>query len=88
MSFLPVRLPLLYGILSDNLLHAAVQYIPEWFPGSGFKKTARLYKDTVTELVDRPFVFVKTQMVSYLALTLLLQIGNILIISLTGTWSC
>lgn len=36
-------------------------------PGAGFKRTAKYFKATVTELVERPFAFVKHQLVRGLA---------------------
>lgn len=44
----------------------AVQYLPEWLPGAGFKTQARQWKREILQLMDRPLEFVKTQMVSYL----------------------
>jgi hypothetical protein len=39
-----------------------VKYIPEWAPGAGFKKTARYYLETLTNLVNHPFKFTKYKM--------------------------
>lgn len=36
-----------------------VKYIPEWFPGAGFKRFARLAKQNVNDSVDLPFQRVK-----------------------------
>ncbi|KAF8653668.1 hypothetical protein AX16_003819 [Volvariella volvacea WC 439] len=36
--------------------------LPDWFPGAGFKKTARSWAKTLTEFVDIPHNFVKDQM--------------------------
>ncbi|KAJ5334140.1 uncharacterized protein N7506_007923 [Penicillium brevicompactum] len=40
----------------------ALKHIPEWFPGAGFKKTARFYAHTLTRLVEEPFAFTKSEM--------------------------
>ncbi|KAJ5793144.1 uncharacterized protein N7503_009122 [Penicillium pulvis] len=40
----------------------ALKYIPEWAPGSGFKKTARFYLETLTNLTEHPFKFTKYKM--------------------------
>jgi len=40
-----------------------LRHVPEWVPGAGFKRTAKYFKATVIELVERPFAFVKHQMV-------------------------
>ncbi|KAH8696732.1 putative cytochrome P450 oxidoreductase OrdA-like protein [Talaromyces proteolyticus] len=39
-----------------------LKHIPEWLPGAAFKKTARNWGDTLTELTERPYAFVKHQM--------------------------
>lgn len=39
-----------------------MKYIPEWAPGSGFKKTARYYLETLTNLVEHPLKFTKYKM--------------------------
>ena len=39
-----------------------VSYLPEWCPGTGFKRTARQWRATLTELTERPYAFVKHQM--------------------------
>jgi hypothetical protein len=40
----------------------AVRYLPDWFPGTGFKRTAREWRATLTDLTERPYAFVKHQM--------------------------
>jgi hypothetical protein len=40
-----------------------VRHIPEWFPGAGFQKTAKKMRKTLNDLAERPFAFVKSQMV-------------------------
>ncbi|KAF2100242.1 cytochrome P450 [Rhizodiscina lignyota] len=40
----------------------ALKYLPEWFPGGGFKKTARRYAKTRHDFVHKPFAFTKYQM--------------------------
>jgi hypothetical protein len=39
-----------------------VRYLPDWFPGTGFKRTARQWKATLIDLTERPYAFVKHQM--------------------------
>lgn len=41
-----------------------MKYIPEWLPGAGFKRTARKWNRTFQEAVNKPFDFVKLQLVS------------------------
>ena len=40
-----------------------VKYIPEWVPGAGFQKEARVWKTSVDKMRDVPFDVVKQQMV-------------------------
>ena len=37
----------------------AVKYVPEWFPGAGFKSFARKAKKDLDRLADLPFYHVK-----------------------------
>ncbi|KIK65636.1 hypothetical protein GYMLUDRAFT_240140 [Collybiopsis luxurians FD-317 M1] len=39
----------------------ALKYVPEWVPGAGFKKKAKEFAATLSELVERPHSFVKQQ---------------------------
>ncbi|KAJ7584337.1 cytochrome P450 [Mycena floridula] len=39
-----------------------LRYIPEWFPGAGFQKQARLWRPLYPAMIDLPFNFVKSQM--------------------------
>ena len=36
-----------------------VKYIPEWFPGAGFKRFARLTRKGLEDSMDHPFQYVK-----------------------------
>ncbi|KAG1819138.1 cytochrome P450 [Suillus subaureus] len=36
--------------------------VPEWFPGAGFKRLAREWRQNLKEMVDVPYKFVKEQM--------------------------
>ena len=63
---LPVRRSQSHDGTMANTKHCCiVQYIPEWFPGAGFKRTARKWKEQVQEMVDQPHQWVKEQMVCY-----------------------
>ncbi|TFK34662.1 cytochrome P450 [Crucibulum laeve] len=42
----------------------ALQHMPDWMPGSGFKKNARVWKAKMEEFVDAPYEFVKESMKS------------------------
>ncbi|KAL5501294.1 hypothetical protein ACEPAH_8554 [Sanghuangporus vaninii] len=58
-----------------------LRYLPDWVPGTGFKRTAARWRKTVTELIEKPYEFVKQQMTkgtneaSYLSK--LLEKGNL-----------
>lgn len=41
-----------------------LEHMPEWLPGSGFKRTARAWKQTLADVVEVPYGFVKDQMSS------------------------
>lgn len=40
-----------------------VRYLPEWLPGMDFKRKGREWAKTVASFSDRPYTFVKHQMV-------------------------
>jgi len=43
-----------------------VRYVPEWFPGAGFQTTAKEWAATLNDLAERPFAYVKSQMVIFI----------------------
>lgn len=53
-----------YGALMHVWYRVTVKYLPEWLPGSGFKKTARQWRKTVYRAYNIPFDFVERQMAS------------------------
>jgi hypothetical protein len=44
------------------LIKRIVKYLPEWFPGTGFKRTARNWGQNLIDMTERPYAFVKSQM--------------------------
>ncbi|CAG9996855.1 unnamed protein product [Clonostachys byssicola] len=40
----------------------ALKYLPNWFPGAGFKRAARIWKREVLAAAEKPFQFVQRQM--------------------------
>ncbi|THV05395.1 cytochrome P450 [Dendrothele bispora CBS 962.96] len=42
----------------------ALRHIPDWFPGAGFKITAKAWASTLLEMVEQPHNFVKQQVAS------------------------
>lgn len=44
--------------------HTIVKYLPEWFPGASFKRSARISRESIAEWVEAPFEYVKKSMVS------------------------
>ena len=45
-----------------------VRFIPEWFPGAGFKATARRWNELRVQMTEMPFLMVKKQIVSMLVI--------------------
>jgi len=45
----------------------ALKYVPDWFPGAGFKQFAKASEEVVAELVEIPHEFVKEQMAAGVA---------------------
>ncbi|EJC98989.1 cytochrome P450 [Fomitiporia mediterranea MF3/22] len=58
-----------------------LKHIPDWIPGTGFKRTAALWRKVLTELTEVPYAFVKQQMAAGTAAlsytSALLEKGNI-----------
>lgn len=63
-DLIPIRM-LKPGVQRINSNILVVQYLPEWFPGAGFKTQARQWKEEILQFADWPLELVKTQMVSY-----------------------
>ena len=40
-----------------------LRYIPEWFPGGGFRKIVREWRDTLFDMTEKSYEFVLDQMV-------------------------
>ena len=51
----------------DHLSNVVVKYVPEWFPGAGFKKTAQRIKEFLPPLVNKPFDEMKSIAVGHLS---------------------
>ncbi|KAI5123170.1 hypothetical protein M0805_000871 [Coniferiporia weirii] len=58
-----------------------LRHVPDWLPGTGFKRTAMRWKRTLTELADKPHAFVKQQIAAGTAApsytSALLEKGNL-----------
>jgi hypothetical protein len=54
---------LFFWLISLLISTLIVKYIPSWMPGAGFKKTAKFYKETLYEFVNKPHDMVKERMV-------------------------
>ncbi|KAF8348622.1 cytochrome P450 [Amanita rubescens] len=48
------------GAFLVNLV-PSLRHVPDWFPGAGFKQTARAWKQTLYDMVEGPYKFVKEQ---------------------------
>ncbi len=69
--FLLVRPFVQYFIRISELIGGAspaVRYVPDWFPGAGFKQRAKAWAATLQEMVEQPHNFVKQQVVGVLLL--------------------
>jgi len=44
----------------------ALKYVPVWFPGAGWKRTAERFRRTLTNMTDVPYRFVQEQIVGSL----------------------
>ena len=42
----------------------ALRHLPEWMPGAGFKRLARIWREKMEVCVERPFEFLTTSIVS------------------------
>ncbi|KAF8624702.1 hypothetical protein AX17_007033 [Amanita inopinata Kibby_2008] len=49
------------GVFLVNLV-PALNYLPDWFPGTGFKRIGREWRKTLYEMVEAPYQFVIKQM--------------------------
>lgn len=43
------------------MLMTAVRYLPDWMPGTGWKRTARQWAAELTDVTEKPYAFVKHQ---------------------------
>jgi hypothetical protein len=53
-----------------------VNKLPNWFPGTGFRKTAREWSSTLNQMIELPYQYVKDQMV----ISKLLQLAGCLLL--------
>jgi hypothetical protein len=64
-----ITLVLVSGLPGIVVIHSftifSVKYVPTWFPGANFKRTATRWRRTVRDMLDRPFNMVKERMVEY-----------------------
>jgi len=49
-----------------------VRYVPEWFPGAGFQRKAREWRQMLIDTVETPFAYVQNEMVRFHRLSLVL----------------
>ena len=52
-----------------------LKYVPAWFPGAGWKQTAKRFRQTQVTMVDVPYHFVREQMVGCLPFFVTERIG-------------
>jgi len=53
----------LFSSYRMTLTRHTVRHIPLWFPGATFRRQAKNWSGTLLEMVERPYGFVKQQMV-------------------------
>lgn len=65
-NLVPARV-YLFDTIHRNVLPNkwTVRHIPAWFPGAGFKHTAALWAESLVNMVEQPYQFVKQQMVDH-----------------------
>lgn len=64
LGFFPFRKSsLISGIPHCPYFRPKVQYIPTWFPGASFKRTALLSQKYADDMVETPFHFVQESLV-------------------------
>ncbi|KAH7890618.1 cytochrome P450 [Phlebopus sp. FC_14] len=39
-----------------------LRFVPQWMPGAGWKRKAAAYRDTLTDMLDAPYIMVKQRM--------------------------
>lgn len=44
-----------------------MRFLPEWFPGAGFKKQARLWRESVQKMAEKPLELSRELLVSAMA---------------------
>ena len=59
----PFCKPLSYILRKQNSAASLVRYLPDWIPGTGFKRVAKRFRKTNMEQAIRPHEFVEKQLV-------------------------
>lgn len=63
-----------------------MRFVPEWFPGAEFKKKARLWSATLSDIVELPHKYVKQQLVNiYIELGIKWHVLNGMLDKAAGT---
>ena len=60
---LPFCKPSSYVLRRQNSASRLVRYLPDWLPGTGFKRVAKRFRKTNMEQAIRPHEFVEKQLV-------------------------
>lgn len=61
--YIVLPMSFMYSILTAFAVICTVRFVPSWFPGAGFQKTAKAWRKTLEEMVDKPHEYVKQQVV-------------------------
>ena len=58
---------LVIGVMGNHPVdtYPLLRYLPAWLPGMGFKKSAKEFRNVIDAFMNKPFEFVKHQMVNF-----------------------
>lgn len=62
-DIIPIRKPLRSSLVESPTNHSEVKYVPEWFPGAGFQKQAKIWRASVDRMLHVPFNLAKQLLV-------------------------
>ena len=69
-AFASLPLSGIKGVLVSHDRNITVRYIPSWFPGAGFKRSAVEWKKLIEDFVNEPYEDCKRKIVSRLSVSL------------------
>src|ERR1700683_5646091 len=85
-DIIPIRAPFFVIVFSHRAKSSpVVKYVPEWFPGAGFKRLAKKWRASTRGVVELPWAALKEKYVCILAHVLGLCTKGLLLCQLKGT---